>query len=150
VKQWFICVVIAFAFVAGACQDDGGNPNDPSQVNIEFSASDLVVGTGAQAANGNSVSVHYELWLYNNGGPESKGTRVQGSRDPGSSGPFTFTLGLRQTIPGFEQGVLGMRVGGRRRIYVPSQLGYGAQGAPQGGIPPNAALVFEVELLSVN
>jgi FKBP-type peptidyl-prolyl cis-trans isomerase FkpA len=59
-------------------------------------------------------------------------------------------LGSRQTIPGFEQGVLGMRVGGKRRLYVPSQLAYGAQGQPQGGIPPNAALVFEIELMSVN
>jgi FKBP-type peptidyl-prolyl cis-trans isomerase FkpA len=146
VKQWLVCVVIAF--VAVACNDDGGNPNDPSQVNIEFSATDLVVGTGAQAANGNSVTVHYTLWLYNNGGPESKGTKIDASRDRGS--PFSFTLGARQTVPGFEQGILGMRVGGSRRIYVPSQLGYGAQGAPQGGIPPNAALVFEVELVSVN
>jgi FKBP-type peptidyl-prolyl cis-trans isomerase FkpA len=144
VKQLFLCVVIGL--LAVACENNE-NPSDPSQVNIEFGASDLVVGSGAQAANGNTVTVHYTLWLYANGGPESKGTRLQGSRDPGSPGPYTFTMGARQTIPGFEQGVLGMRVGGSRRVYVPSQLAYGSQGQNQ--IPPNAALVFEIELLNV-
>jgi FKBP-type peptidyl-prolyl cis-trans isomerase len=135
--------VLAVALLVFACGGDGGNgnPNDPSQVAIEFSTVDLAIGTGPQAAPGNRVNTRYTLWLYDPSGPDRKGAQ----RD---SGTFPFTLGLRQSIAGFEQGVLGMQVGGRRRIYVPASLGYGSQGS-QGGIPPNAALVFEVELLEL-
>jgi FKBP-type peptidyl-prolyl cis-trans isomerase FkpA len=134
----YVFVIAAVALLAAGC--DEGTPTDPSQVNIEFSATDLVVGTGAEAVAGNSVNVRYTLWLYNAAGTDSKGTELE-------SGTFPFVLGRQQSIPGFEQGVLGMRVGGRRRIYVPSSLAYGSQGSAR--IPPNAALVFEVELLEL-
>jgi FKBP-type peptidyl-prolyl cis-trans isomerase len=136
---------MAVALAAAGC-DNQSTPTDPSQVTIEFGFSDLTVGSGAEAAAGRTVTVHYTLWLYNPAGVESKGTRVQSSLDAGT--PYTFTVGSRQTIPGFEQGVVGMRAGGKRRVYVPANLAYGSAGS-QGGIPPNAALVFEIELVSV-
>ena len=138
-----ILVIAAVALLAAGC--DEGTPTDPSQVSIEFSTTDLVVGSGPQAVAGNAVAVHYTLWLYDASGTESKGRRLQSSLDTNT--PFRFTLGRGQSIPGFDQGVLGMSVGGKRRIYVPSQLAYGAQG--QQGIPPNAALVFEVDLIEL-
>ncbi len=98
------------------------------------------VGTGAVAASGNTVAVAYTGWLYNSGAAEFKGTRFDG-------GAFSFRLGAGQVIPGFEQGVLGMQVGGTRTIVIPSALGYGAAG--NGSIPPNAGLVFTVTLQSV-
>lgn len=133
--------VFLVALVASGCGGNG-NPNDPSQVVIQFSTVDLVTGTGPQAASGNTVSTGYTLWLYNEAGADRKGSQLQ-------TGPFQFVLGRQGSIPGYEQGVLGMQVGGKRRIYVPASLAYGSQGSPQGGIPPNAALVFEVELLEL-
>ena len=142
-KQLFAVLIVAL--IASACGGDsgGGNPNDPSQVSIQFSTVDLVTGTGATAASGNTATVNYTLWLYNPAGADNKGTFKQSGTLP------PFRLGSGGVIAGFDQGVNGMRVGGKRRIYVPSNLGYGAQ-PPQGsGIPVNAALVFEIELLSL-
>jgi FKBP-type peptidyl-prolyl cis-trans isomerase len=92
------------------------------------------------------VIMLYDLFLYNPAGTASKGNRVGGSSDQGA-GPYPFTIGTGGTIPGIDQGVRGMRQGGRRRIYIPPSMAYGSQGQP--GIPPNASLVFEVELTSV-
>jgi FKBP-type peptidyl-prolyl cis-trans isomerase FkpA len=140
---------MAVALFAVACNDDGGGtPTDPSQVNVEFSFTDLVAGTGAEAGPGSSVIMLYELWLYNPAGTESKGTRRGGSSDP-NAGPYPFTIGAGNVIPGIDQGVRGMRVGGKRRIYMPPSMAYGSSGSQDGSIPPNASLVFEVELTSV-
>jgi FKBP-type peptidyl-prolyl cis-trans isomerase FkpA len=146
VKKCFLC--LAVALVAVGCNSDGsgGNPTDPSQVNVEFSFSDLTVGTGSEAGAGSRVIMLYELWLYNPAGTASKGNRIGGSSDP-NAGPYPFTVGSGGTIPGVDQGVRGMRQGGKRRIYMPPSLAYGSSG--QGTIPPNASLVFEVELTSV-
>lgn len=142
---------MAVALFAVACNDDGGgSPTDPSQVNVEFSTTDLVVGTGPNAGPGNRATLNFELWLYNPAGTASKGTRIQGSFDAspqspgGIVGPVEFVIGSGGILTGFDQGVRGMRVGGKRRMYLPPNLAYGAQGAQ--GIPPNASLVFEVEL----
>ena len=105
---------------------------------------DKVVGTGATAAAGQHVSVHYTGWLDNNG---NKGAKFDSSRDRNE--PFTFPLGRGQVIKGWDQGVAGMKVGGKRKLTIPPDLGYGARGAG-GVIPPNATLVFEVELLGVD
>jgi FKBP-type peptidyl-prolyl cis-trans isomerase FkpA len=138
----------ALALLTIGCDSGGGSPTDPSQVNIEYTTTDLVVGTGAQAAVGNTATVNYTLWLYNSAGVESKGTRLQSSLDPGNT-PLQLVVGARQFIPGFEQAVLGMRIGGKRRAYIPASLAYGSQGSQQGGIPPNAAVVFEIELVNL-
>ncbi len=100
---------------------------------------ELVVGSGAAASAGQKVSVHYTGWL-------SDGTRFDSSKDRGD--PFIFPLGKGHVIKGWDEGVAGMQAGGKRKLTVPSALGYGARGAG-GVIPPNATLVFEVELLSV-
>ena len=104
---------------------------------------DLVVGQGDTASGGQQVTVHYTGWLDNNG---NKGAKFDSSRDRNE--PFTFPLGRGQVIKGWDQGVAGMKVGGKRKLTIPPDLGYGARGAG-GVIPPNATLLFEVELLGV-
>lgn len=101
---------------------------------------DLQVGTGAEATAGRSVDVHYTGWLTN-------GKKFDSSLDRGR--PFSFPLGGGRVIKGWDQGVAGMKVGGKRKLTIPPELGYGAGGAGGGLIPPNATLVFEVELLAV-
>lgn len=105
---------------------------------------DEKVGTGAEAKAGNKVSVHYTGWLDQSG---NKGTKFDSSVDRGT--PFNFPLGAGMVIKGWDEGVQGMKVGGKRTLLIPSELGYGARGAG-GAIPPNASLIFDVELLSVN
>ena|SRR5436190_23967296 len=108
--------------------------------------SDAKVGSGAVAKAGQSVSVHYTGWLYDPAKPDKHGKKFDSSRD--RNDPFKFKLGAGQVIQGWDQGVAGMKVGGQRTLVIPSQLGYGARGAG-GEIPPNATLVFDVELLEV-
>jgi FKBP-type peptidyl-prolyl cis-trans isomerase len=105
---------------------------------------DTNVGTGAVATPGHSVTVHYTGWLYVNG---AKGTKFDSSVDRGT--PFTFGLGAGQVIPGWDQGVAGMKVGGKRTLIIPPELGYGDNGAGGGLIPPGATLIFDVQLLAV-
>ena len=105
---------------------------------------DTETGTGAEAVAGKSVKVHYTGWLQEPGG--QKGKKFDSSLDRGQ--PFGFRLGAGQVIKGWDEGVAGMKVGGKRTLIIPSELGYGARGAG-GVIPPNAILIFEVELLGV-
>jgi FKBP-type peptidyl-prolyl cis-trans isomerase FkpA len=107
---------------------------------------DHKIGTGALAASGKQVSVHYTGWLFDATAPDNKGAKFDSSRDRGQ--PFKFSLGAGQVIAGWDQGVAGMCVGGQRTLTIPPELGYGARGAG-GVIPPNATLVFDVELLDV-
>jgi FKBP-type peptidyl-prolyl cis-trans isomerase FkpA len=121
------------------------SPTDPSQnLSVLFSQTDLVVGTGRQAAIGNNLTVNYTGWLYNPTATENKGRQFDSSIGRGA---FPFRLG-GNVISGWNQGVAGMAVGGKRRLVIPPNLGYGSQGSPP-DIPPNATLVFDVELLSV-
>lgn len=102
---------------------------------------DTVVGTGAEAAPGRNVTVHYTGWLYENG---EQGAKFDSSKD--RDDPFIFALGAGMVIKGWDEGVQGMKEGGQRTLIIPASLGYGARGAG-GVIPPNATLKFEVELL---
>jgi FKBP-type peptidyl-prolyl cis-trans isomerase FkpA len=151
VKKFLMCLAVALAAVG--CNDDGGgNPTDPSQVNVEFSTTDLVVGTGAEAVPGSRATfANWELFLYNPAGQASKGASIQNQntilQGGAPAGPIVFVVGSGTLIPGFDQGVRGMKVGGKRRIYVPPSMAYGSSGS--GPIPPNASIVFEVELTNV-
>jgi FKBP-type peptidyl-prolyl cis-trans isomerase FkpA len=107
---------------------------------------DTVIGSGVEATPGQNISVHYTGWLYDPAKPDNKGRKFDSSRDRGQ--PFQFTLGVGQVIGGWDQGFAGMKVGGQRTLVIPPELGYGARGAG-GVIPPNATLLFEVELLAV-
>ena len=120
------------ALTALACGT--AEPTGPTQLVIE----ELTVGTGATAVSGDTVTVHYVGTLLN-------GTKFDSSVDRGQ--PYTFRLGTSAVIPGFEQGILGMRVGGKRRVTIPPHLAYGDTG--QGPIPPKASIRFEIELLSI-
>jgi FKBP-type peptidyl-prolyl cis-trans isomerase FkpA len=139
----FACAVLAFP-IAAAVSPLGRLEAATNQV-IEMpnglKYTDTKTGDGATATPGNKVSVHYTGWLYNNG---AKGTKFDSSVDRGQ--PFQFTLGAHQVIAGWDEGVAGMKVGGKRTLIIPPELGYGARGAG-GVIPPNATLMFDVELL---
>lgn len=106
---------------------------------------DTAVGTGERANSGDRITVHYEGYLYDVNQPQFRGDKFDGT----SGGePFTFNLNTGQVIRGWDQGLVGMREGGERTLIIPSALAYGTQG--RGPIPPNAALIFDVELVDVN
>jgi FKBP-type peptidyl-prolyl cis-trans isomerase len=107
---------------------------------------DVKVGTGTEATSGRAVTVHYTGWLFDPTATEQKGRKFDSSRD--RNDPFTFRLGAGEVISGWDRGVAGMKVGGQRTLTIPSDLGYGRRGAG-GVIPPDATLVFDVELLDV-
>jgi len=138
---------LALAAASGLVACGGGAELPPATVGVEaLQATDLVVGSGAEAVAGANVTVHYSGWLYDPSQPEAKGPAFDSSREAGR--PFTFALGAGRVIAGWDQGVQGMRVGGARRLVIPSHLAYGERGAG-GVIPPRATLVFDVELLDV-
>jgi FKBP-type peptidyl-prolyl cis-trans isomerase len=147
---FILVMVFGFAFGCGSSDKPGStgatSTSSPMKVNGAPTTTasglqywDIVVGTGATAASGNSVKVHYSGFL-------TSGQKFDSSRDRGE--PFSFPLGAGQVIKGWDEGVAGMKVGGQRQLRIPPQLGYGAAGAG-GAIPPNATLIFDVELLEV-
>jgi FKBP-type peptidyl-prolyl cis-trans isomerase FkpA len=112
----------------------------------ELIKKDIKVGEGREAEAGTNVTVHYTGWLYDPSKPDGRGEKFDSSVDRGE--PFVFFLGGGQVIQGWDQGVAGMKVGGKRTLIIPPDMGYGAYGAG-GVIPPNATLQFDVELLGV-
>ena len=140
----FPFVVIVLALAVSGCSGD--SPTSPSTTNLPFSTVDLRVGTGAEATTGRPVTVNYTGWLYNAAGTDNKGTLFDSSLAAGRT-PLDFTIGANNIIPGFSQGTMGMKVGGLRRVIMPPSLAYGSQGSQS--IPPNATLIFEIELLAV-
>ena len=107
---------------------------------------DIKTGTGPAISRGQTAVVHYTGWLYSENAPEKKGQKFDSSRDRNE--PFSFPLGAGMVIKGWDEGVEGMQVGGQRRLVIPPEKGYGASGAG-GVIPPNATLVFDVELMGL-
>jgi FKBP-type peptidyl-prolyl cis-trans isomerase FkpA len=133
-------VAILSLTACGGGSDSGDNvvnPNNPAALVKK----DDVLGTGAEAVSGKTATVTYTLWLYSVTPADHKGQRME-------SNSFPFKLGTNAVIPGFEQGVTGMKVGGKRTIEVPASLGYGARGTSS-GIPPDNGLVFEISLTKV-
>src|SRR5262245_20383895 len=135
-----VALVFAMLFSAAAC---GGSEEStaPTPPTAPFSSTDVREGTGTAATQGRTVTVSYTGWLFDPSKPESKGTQFD------SQTSFTFQLGVGRVIPGWEQGIPGMKVGGQRRLIIPPNLGYGPQMV--GSIPPNSTLVFDVMLLNV-
>jgi FKBP-type peptidyl-prolyl cis-trans isomerase len=135
VKRLAACLAVAPFLLLTACGSNS-NPTTPSQPLV---VEDLVVGTGATAAAGNTLTVNYT-------GTFTDGTKFDSSLDPGRT-PFQFVLGAGQVIAGWDQGLVGMKVGGKRKLTIPPELAYGSTG--RGSIPPNATLVFVVDLISI-
>src|SRR5688572_12559063 len=133
---------VAFSALAAGCTE---TPISPAN-NAAFSQRDLRIGTGAEAASGKRLTVNYTGWLFNASEPDQKGGKFDSSLDEGRT-PFSFTLGAGEVISGWDQGLVGMKVGGIRRLVVPPTLAYG--GGRNGPIPPNATLVFEIELIEI-
>ena len=117
-----------------------------NEASPEFTKTDVKIGEGVEAKAGQTVSVHYTGWLYDPTATDKHGTKFDSSRDRGQ--PFQFPLGAGRVIKGWDQGVAGMKIGGQRTLIIPAEMGYGARGAG-GAIPPNATLIFDVELLGV-
>jgi len=136
-------------FSTTACSEQAAPPTPTMEKSnmTELIKTDTKLGEGAEATAGNHVSVHYTGWLYDEAAADHKGKKFDSSRDRGD--PFDFPLGAGHVIKGWDQGFDGMKVGGQRTLIIPAHMGYGARGAG-GVIPPNATLVFDVELLGVN
>jgi len=120
--------------------------NKAAPVEDKLIVTDIKVGTGAEAEAGKKLTVHYTGWLYSKKAPGNKGKKIDSSVEHGK--PYSFTLGRAQVIDGWDQGLVGMKVGGQRNLIVPSKLGYGGHGAGE-LVPPDSKLVFDVELLNV-
>jgi FKBP-type peptidyl-prolyl cis-trans isomerase FkpA len=146
-KRVLAVLMAAGLLTTAACGGDSGTsptilPGAP------FSTTDIRVGTGAEATAGRRATVNYTGWMYDPILAENKGRQFDSSLAPGRQ-PFALTVGGGGVIRGFDQGVIGMRVGGLRRVVIPPDLAYGSSGSPDGVIPPNATLVFEIQLLEV-
>ncbi len=140
--------LIAAAMFAIASLSACGGSSDDTPIPVYSPATlvktDTVVGTGATAVAGKAVKVHYTGYLYNTTVADSKGTKFDTSAN---KPPYSYTVGSANVIAGFDQGVTGMKVGGKRTVFIPASLGYGAEG--RSNIPPNSGLVFDLELVEV-
>jgi FKBP-type peptidyl-prolyl cis-trans isomerase FkpA len=143
---------VALAATLSACS----NTNSPTTTSTgtngvssitTLQTTDVRVGTGADAVVGRAITVHYTGWLYSESASDHHGTKFDSSVD--RNVPFTFTLGAGNVIKGWDQGIVGMKVGGQRTLVIPPSLGYGSTGV-SGAIPANATLIFDVQLLSVS
>jgi len=144
-----MCAMVLFV---GACS----GKDEPAKSELALSEAvapptelqkiDIVKGAGEGVSQGQTAVVHYTGWLYDPTAAEQKGTKFDSSRDHGE--PFAFRIGNREVIRGWDEGVQGMQPGGQRRLVIPPALGYGEAGA-QNVIPPNATLVFDVELMAI-
>jgi FKBP-type peptidyl-prolyl cis-trans isomerase len=149
-KTSIVVAVVAGCALLVAC----GNESQSSRARLasatepavtELQKTDLVVGAGPAISEGQGAVVHYTGWLYEPSAQDDKGSQFDSSRERGQ--PFRFRIGQGKVIQGWDQGVVGMQVGGQRRLIIPASLGYGARGG--GPIPPNSTLLFEIELLAI-
>ena len=139
-------ILVAATYLPTLLASDGQNSPAQEAAMSELIKEDLESGAGPEVANGQTAVVHYTGWLHDPQKPEGKGRKFDSSRDHGDT--FAFTVGGGEVIRGWDLGVAGMKVGGKRRLVIPSELGYGARGAG-GVIPGGATLVFDVELMGI-
>ncbi len=146
--------LLAFALITSCLSplSHGDSTVSPEHPRQNLSANGLVTidtkdGSGPSAQRGNEIVVHYTGWLYDPTAPHNKGQEFDSSRDRGQ--PFNFTLGTGSVIKGWDQGLVGMKVGGQRTLIIPPELGYGSRGAGQ-SIPPDSTLIFDVEMLEIH
>jgi len=135
-------LVLILLFAAAGCDNGAKSPTAPDQSNVAYSQTDLTVGTGAEATPGTTAAVQYGGWFYSEAAADHKGQQFQANQ-------FSYLVGSTQVIKGFDMAVTGMKVGGVRRAIMPPSLAFGATGSTDGTIPPNAALVFDILLVSV-
>ena len=140
-KQAILLVTMLAAAGCGGSSSTSSSDVPPTSVGV-FTSTDLVVGTGTTLVNGSRATVTYTGWLYDTSKNFGKGSQFD-------SGSFTFTVGAGTVVKGFDSGVLGMKVGGQRRLIIPPDLAYGGQ-SPSASIPPNATLVFDITLTSAS
>ena len=139
-------ILVGIALLAVGCNPSAPPPAPKSDPPPQFKMTDIVVGTGSAIAAGKTAVVHYTGWLFDAMTPDHKGKKFDSSRDRGE--PFRFPVGGGQVIKGWDEGVVGMKIGGQRQLIIPPDKGYGERGAG-GVIPPNATLLFDVELLGI-
>lgn len=151
-RRFALVLALVASTGLAACGGGGGDAGAPVNTDpygwsgvTALKSVDTTPGTGAQADTTRTVTVHYTGYLYDGRAANTKGTQFDSSV---GKAPFTFKLGAGTVIPGFDQGVTGMKVGGKRTVTIPASLAYGSSGS--GPIPPNAALVFDLELVSVS
>ncbi len=153
-----LTLALSFSTLIVACSDTStvstvestakvAKTTSTSNTSIAFTKTDVKVGDGAEAKTGKKVSVHYTGWLYEPTAADTHGKKFDSSRDRGKA--FVFPLGAGRVIKGWDQGVVGMKVGGQRTLIIPADMAYGLRGAG-GAIPPNATLIFDVELMGIN
>jgi FKBP-type peptidyl-prolyl cis-trans isomerase FkpA len=133
---------------SGSTCSAGSSANTGSTAVTSLTYVDNVVGTGAAVADGQTLTVNYSGWLYNSSDANNEGTQFAAQANDGS--PFSFVLGAGEVIAGWDQGLVGMKVGGTRTLTIPSSLGYGSCPVAGSPIPPNSALVFTVQLVSAS
>lgn len=154
----FLSLGLCLALLLGCSREQESAPTEPSAVTAkstnaaakpvtELQRIDLFVAPGEGISLGQQAAVHYTGWLYDPGAPEFKGKQFDSSRVRGA--PFRFTVGQSKVIKGWHDGVQGMRIGSQRRLIIPPTLAYGEKGAGNGVIPPNATLIFDIELLAI-
>lgn len=142
-----LLLALALTAACGGNATDDPNTPMPDHGITRLEATDTTPGDGAEARPGMRVSVHYTGWLFDPSAPDNRGRQFDSSKDRNE--PFEFRLGGGEVIPGWDEGVAGMKIGGTRVLVIPPAMGYGQSGAG-GVIPPNATLVFEVQLLGVS
>ena len=151
-KKLNIIISMVGLLTLSACQaETGSSANNKETIEMIQSVTELIkndstVGEGREVEIGFKVTVHYTGWLYDENAEDKKGEKFDSSLD--RNDPFQFDLGAGQVIEGWDRGVMGMKIGGKRTLIIPSEMGYGARGAG-GVIPPDATLIFDVELLDV-
>jgi FKBP-type peptidyl-prolyl cis-trans isomerase FkpA len=149
--RFAVCLVAVVALTAGGCGFFGPeiSPEEDAKCQTDKTALEvksLGAGGGAEARPGRRVAVHYTGWLYHPDKPDHHGRKFDSSHDRGE--PIEFTIDAGEVIPGWDQGLTGLKVGGKRTLVIPPNLAYGRRGSPP-SIPPNATLVFDVELVAV-